>query len=448
MGRAATVSVWLAVAVVLATVGAVCFPIADALDADPRVGVGTYSGGPTAAPPPAVLEPVKVAAGADSGRLAAQLEVVASPGGPVLGVVLDAVTGEELYRRGSGTATPASSMKVLSGVVALDVLGPDTRFVTSTWLSPEGTLVLHGEGDPLLTSAASTAYPFPASLTDLADQTVTELRARGLGTVALEYDASRFGEPGWNPAWSEIFAWSVAPVSALTVDHGRVDPASATRAEDPARLAADSFATLLTARGITVLTVDPARRARDAVQVAAVRSPTVATLVEQSLLYSDNDVAETLTWQVAVARGELATPTTAARALTAELRRLGLMDDGMVIVDGNGIASDNAVTPQSLAEAVRLALTEDRLRAVATGLPVAGATGTLRNRFTEADAAAGRGLIRGKTGTLRGVNTLTGYVITQEGQALVFSFLVSGVGQDTGRLWLDETAAALAACGC
>jgi hypothetical protein len=70
------------------------------------------------------------------------------------------------------------------------------------------------------------------------------------------------------------------------------------------------------------------------------------------LAESDNDAAETLLWQAALE--PVAGPATpesdvsAADVLATELQRLGLWDDGMVVLDGNGISADNQVTPDAL----------------------------------------------------------------------------------------------------
>ncbi|WP_232549132.1 D-alanyl-D-alanine carboxypeptidase/D-alanyl-D-alanine-endopeptidase [Propioniciclava soli] len=469
---------WIAVLTVGVAVWVVRFPVAQALDTDPRVGVGHVAARPVADAPDAVLPvlpapsvtptsdpatPVPATPVPDPGTpdpdtpnpaaVAARLAAIPNPGGgDIVGVVLDARTGAEIHRIGDGVRTPASSMKVLSGVVALDVLGPETRFATTALLTADaGTVVLRGGGDPLLTSAPAAAgtHPQPASLQELAAATSAALQARGIGTVALDLDATRFGGPAWNPEWPDIFATSVAPITALTADHARPDPASAVRDPDPARFAATRFAEALRSAGIAVTAVNPAATPGDAVELAHVESPPVRALVGESLLRSDNDTAETLTWQVAVARGRPATPADAAAVLAEELQRLGLWTDGMVVHDGNGIAGTNQVSPDALARAVALGIAHDDLRALATGLPVAGVTGTLAERYTAPDSLAGRGVVRAKTGTIRGVNTLTGYTVTADGHPLVFAFMVSGgAGQTSARAWLDAASAALASCGC
>lgn len=197
---------------------------------DPRVDTGAVVPRVAAEPTP-VLAPLtpprrreRRRARRRSGRRAAgQLDV---------GIVVeDAVTGTVLVRQGSGTQTPASTMKVLSSLVALDVLGPDTRFATKTVLAGN-QVVLVGEGDPLLASAATDAYPARASTAGPGERTAVasrppgRIRRSGSATTSL-FDA------GWHPEWPDTFRWSVAPITALTADHGRPDPQGLNRVPTP-----------------------------------------------------------------------------------------------------------------------------------------------------------------------------------------------------------------------
>lgn len=447
--------VWiLAFTVALATAG-LQFVVRPQLADDPLVGTGRLDH-PDVADPPAAVLPALAAPTAEvaPAALAAKLDALPRDGlGDVVALVVDARTGRELYRAGSGARTPASSLKVLSALVAVDVLGPDRTFATTSFLTPDGgTVVLRGGGDPLLAGARRPdAHPQPPSLEDLAERTATALRGKGVASVALAYDASLFAGPAWNPIWPDIFARSVAPITALTADHARpsLAPNALDRSTDPARFAADKFAGFLGAQGIAVTATNPATTPTDATELAHVDSLPVSAIAERVLADSDNDAAETLLWQVALERGRPATPTDGSAVLASELQRLGLWSAGMVVRDGNGIAGENQVTPDALVGAVRMALADPDLRAITEGLPVAGVTGTLHERFTNADALVGRGVVRAKTGTIRGVNTLTGYVVTADGQPLAFALMTSGgAGQTSARAWLDRAGAALASCGC
>lgn len=419
------------------------------LGEDPRVDTGDALPRVAPTPTPVLAQPASPAPPVAAATLRAKLDAVPRGGLTDVGVVVaDAATGEVLYDDGGRPQAPASTLKVLSGLVALDVLGPDRTFTTRVVGSGDG-VVLVGGGDPLLASATSTDYPAAASLQELAARTADALRAAGTTSVALGYDDSLFGQPAWHPEWPESFRWSVAPITALTADHAQPDPTSADRAADPSRFAADQFARWLRQAGITVSGVTAARAPADAPALASVESLPVATLVEQSLLHSDNDVAETLAWQVSLARDGVAGFDAAAAALEAELRARDLWDEGMHLSDGNGVSANNRVTASVLARAIRLALQTPRLRAVVTGLPVAGVTGTLDERFESPAAQAGRGVIRAKTGTIRGVHALAGYVVTRDGQPLVFAFVVNDATGSTGpRAWIDAAASVLASCGC
>ena len=87
------------------------------------------------------------------------------------------------------------------------------------------------------------------------------------------------------------------------------------------------------------------------------------------------------------------------------------------------------------------------LRPVLTGLPIARFTGTLAGRYTGASGAAG--VVRAKTGTLTGVNTLAGTVVDQNGRLLAFAFMASGTSSPpAAQSALDRTATALVGCGC
>ncbi len=447
--------VWiLAFTVALATAG-LQFVVRPQLADDPLVGTGRLDH-PDVADPPAPVLPELAAPTAEVSptALTAKLDALPRDGlGDVVALVVDARTGAELYRAGSGARTPASSLKVLSSLVAVDVLGPEKTFATTALLSADGgTVVLRGGGDPLLAGARRPdAHPQPAALEDLAEEAATALKAKGVASVALVYDATLFAGPGWNPIWPDIFARSVAPITALTADHARPNlaPNAMERNPDPARFAADKFVGFLTGQGIAVSTVNPAATPADATELAHVDSLPVAAIAEVVLAESDNDAAETLLWQVALERGRPATPGDGAAVLVSELQRLGLWSDGMAVHDGNGIAGENQVTADALVGAIRLALARPEFRAITEGLPVAGVTGTLHERFTNPDALAGRGVVRAKTGTIRGVNTLTGYVITDDGQPLAFALMTSGgAGQTSARAWLDRATAALASCGC
>jgi D-alanyl-D-alanine carboxypeptidase/D-alanyl-D-alanine-endopeptidase (penicillin-binding protein 4) len=90
------------------------------------------------------------------------------------------------------------------------------------------------------------------------------------------------------------------------------------------------------------------------------------------------------------------------------------------------------------------------LSGVASGLPVAGFSGSLARRF-DVRAGAGLGRVRAKTGTLTGVHGLAGVAVGRGGSVMVFATLADRVKEPDvlfARAQLDRVAAALAACRC
>ncbi|MFJ9567266.1 D-alanyl-D-alanine carboxypeptidase/D-alanyl-D-alanine-endopeptidase [Streptomyces fuscichromogenes] len=357
--------------------------------------------------------------------------------------VVDVASGRRLYASGADTAlTPASTTKIATAVAALSALGPDHRFTTRVALEP-GTreVVLVGGGDPTLTARKDAAGW--ASLRTLATATAKSLTARGIGQVTLSYDTTLYSGPDLHPVGVNE---NLARVSPLTADEGRTDDSvegPVLRVGDPAADAARKFAGFLAAAGIKTSAPGTSKASGRADTLATVSSPPLSSVVERMLTNSDNDIAEALARQTALASGRPASFAGGAAAIDAQLTKLGLPMTGASFHDGSGLNRDDRLTANLLTALLVTAADVDRpgLRAVLTGLPVAGFTGTLTSRYT--DGAAG--VVRAKTGTLTGVNTLAGTVVDKDGRLLVFAFLTSNTTNPLeAQAALDRTATALA----
>ena len=391
-----------------------------------------------------------------AGRLSA---LIGGPKAKINAVVVDAATGRSLYElRADRPATPASTTKLATSVAALASVGPAHRITTQVVRGTGGGIVLVGGGDPTLTALPprpGAAHPPYASLLDLAGQTAAALKTAGVGDVRVDYDVSAYqGSPtaaGWKPNY--LPDGEVAPVSALTVDEGRVsplDPSEKGRVSDPPASAAKQFARLLSKEGIRATPGTRTVAQKGAARLGAVQSPPMSALVEHLLTESDNDVAEAVARQVAIKLGRPATFADAAQAVRQVLAKLGAAE-GVAVNDGSGLSPNNRISPIALARIVSLAAGEKHpeLRPVVTGLPIAGFSGTLSPpRYTVAASRAGAGMVRAKTGTLAGVSTLAGLAYDADGRLLAFAFMAGdGKGPvDPGKL--DQLAAAVAGCGC
>jgi serine-type D-Ala-D-Ala carboxypeptidase/endopeptidase (penicillin-binding protein 4) len=369
--------------------------------------------------------------------------------------------GRLLYQHGSGPVVPASTMKLLTMVAALATLGPDHRFTTSVVATPQSPrIVLVGGGDPLLarTPAGDGSYPQRADLDTLAASTAHALRALGRHTVRLGYDASLFAGSGVDRYWEPSYLPDdvVSPISALWVDEGRERTGLAARTRTPARAAAEVFARALERRHIKVRGAPAATVAPTAAHggrpVARVRSAPLAEIVQHIVEVSDNEGAEVLAHQVAVAQGRPATFAGAAVAVRHALGKLAISTAGDRIYDGSGLSRDDRLRAATLLSVIRTASSERHpgLRSAVADLPVAGFTGSLAARFDTGNPL-GLGRVRAKTGTLTGVHGLAGTVTTRDGVVLEFVAVadrVRPVNTLDARARLDELAAALAGCAC
>lgn len=372
--------------------------------------------------------------------------------------VYDASRGKPVLSIGAAKPfVPASTLKLLTTVAALATMGPDKWFTTKTVTAAKGSIILVGGGDPLLTAKRPTdpsIFPARASLQDLAASTARALRAQGVLSVTLGYDATLFTGPAVNPKWQPNYIPEgiAAPTSALWVNQGRVQPGMAKRAASPAQAAATTFAAFLRAAGIKVApAVKPVAAPTSAANVALVRSASLGDLVEYVNLHSDNDGAEVLLRHVGVATENGGSIAGGVTGLRATLTKLGLNVSKARIEDGSGLSRTNQVTLDVLAGAVRVAVAKPELRHLLTGLPIAGFTGSLEDRFAGPGAGVGTGLVRAKTGTLTSIHSLAGLVRDRTGTVLVFAVATDSAAPDkalAARAALDRAAATLATCGC
>lgn len=411
--------------------------------------------------PVPILEPLAAADGPGAtkeGVFAALAPVLADPSlAPPLGLmVADGTTGEVILESQATTQyTPASTVKLLTAATALTVLGVDEQLTTRVVRAKPGTVVLVGAGDPLLTRNPDPATG-GASLLELAGETAQALRDDGVTEIAVAVDDSAFDGPttaeGWEPG--DVESCLVSPISALRI----FDPAAAASEcvpdPDPAMTAGRVFAEQLSTFGITVTgeVMRPEVATSDnAPEVASALSRPVAALVEQMLTDSDNTSAEMLAHLAGGESGDGANFAGGVAATKEALANLQIPIEGLELTDGSGLSLLDRLAPRT-AMAVINAVTSQQapdLWPIASGLAVAGSTGTLADRFVEPAAVPGRGDVRAKTGTLTAVSALSGQVVSKDGQLLTFVMITNGTEDIlASRAALDAAAATLATCGC
>ncbi|MHA7273650.1 D-alanyl-D-alanine carboxypeptidase/D-alanyl-D-alanine endopeptidase [Arthrobacter sp. TMT4-20] len=403
----------------------------------------------------------------DPGLLTAALEAELMLDGPgnLSGVVVDAISGDVLFDQdGDAHQLPASNQKLLTAAAAMTKLSAERRFETTVVAGARSSeLVLIAGGDVLLSAGESDpdAVVGHAGLQTLANETLDAVDpADGPFTILL--DDTMFVGPTLNAGWlpGDIAAGEISPIYPLAINSSWVEegvsrgPRSADAAFDAATAFSAAFAAAGSEAGVEVAAeVIRASAPADAVELAAVASATVEQQVEHMLLTSDNYLAETLARLAAGAAGQPASFGGATDTIDSVLGQLGVPGEGLVVGDAAGLSPRNDVSPAQLAAVVRaLAISEDpALVAALGGMPIAGLSGTLQDRYElQGPAADGAGLVRAKTGTLNAVTALSGYVVTVDGRLLVFSFIAGELDGNTvaARTAIDRTAAAIAGCGC
>jgi serine-type D-Ala-D-Ala carboxypeptidase/endopeptidase (penicillin-binding protein 4) len=364
--------------------------------------------------------------------------------------VVDPADASVVGSKGSGTYVPASTTKLLTALAALTEIDPQQRFSTGV-MRTDDRIVLVGGGDPFLVTKLPrrNVYAVEGDLTTLAKQTAAELRRIHTTSVRLDYETSLFRGPEASPGWEKSYVSQriVTPVSALWADEG---VEHGTRVANAPKAAAETFARLLERRGIDVTNSPIETKASSVADpVASVRSATVAQIVEAMIAQSDNEAAEVLLRQAAIAAGQPPTFDGGVATVREVLRKLDVDTSGLQLYDGSGLSRKNRIAPRTLAEVVAAAARTPRTDSLVADLAVGGFNGTLARRFAKAET--GRGAVRGKSGTLTGIHSLAGYITDRSGTPMVFAVMTDrtkAVNPFVTEAALDRVAAALAGCRC
>jgi serine-type D-Ala-D-Ala carboxypeptidase/endopeptidase (penicillin-binding protein 4) len=356
--------------------------------------------------------------------------------------VFDPSTNQVLFsRKGGRMRILASNSKIFTGSTALSKFGPDGRLHTTAWSSDpisDGTsqgLYLRGGGDPTLSTAG---------LSKLADR----VHAAGVNTVQgpLRYDATYLDSQTGVPEHGITFE-SVGRLSGLQIDNGSPS--------DPARTAAQRFEDALRKDGVSIgNSVTPAIVSPGALQVADFTSPTMADIVQDTLVPSNNYLAEMLLKDVGSQFGPTGSTVGGISVLQQFAAKQGARFAGE---NGSGLSRRNKASPasvvkllDSMIEIDKKASNDEQLAqahlrdAWIDSLAVAGRSGTVANRM-RGTAAAGNCHV--KTGTLTRVSALSGYCFRggdDADHAVIFSLLMNNVDVNRAHTVQDRMAALIA----
>jgi len=365
---------------------------------------------------------------------------------------------------------PASNQKILTAASALLSLGKDYRFETRVVKLPGGHLGVIGGGDPNLSGRF-----FDGDASTVLRHLARQVKEKGIDAVAgdLVLDASRFDNVTVHPGWpsDQLDRWYCAPVAALiyndscwdvtvqpgaeagaiarvewrprllqprlqnrcatvtqrkshVVHIGRTEKsdllvrggilASSAGIEksvpvhEPVLFFGRAFRAALLAEGVKVAGEIRVGSAACGETLTVFRSG-LARTIKVALTNSQNLYSECLFRIQGQGSFE-----SAAQAVHKTLSAEGVSVAGLVVSDGSGLARANKVTPRTIFD-VLTRMDENKL--FVDGL-ANGGEGTLRRRFR----ALGE-RVRLKTGTLRGVSALSGYVTDAGGKVWIMVVL-------------------------
>jgi D-alanyl-D-alanine carboxypeptidase/D-alanyl-D-alanine-endopeptidase (penicillin-binding protein 4) len=177
--------------------------------------------------------------------------------------------------------------------------------------------------------------------------------------------------------------------------------------------------------------------------------------IRTMIWWSDSNIAEMVFRHTALASGRPATWAGARSAAVLALQDLGVPMTGVRLIDGSGLSRLNRLTPQFLVDVMSAAQrpAETRMRQITSLVMTAGRTGTLATslgRFATAESRCAIGKFWGKSGTLDGVITLTGYARGADGRLKVLAFMVNerntAYGSNITRRYIDRLVATVVGC--
>lgn len=161
----------------------------------------------------------------------------------------------------------------------------------------------------------------------------------------------------------------------------------------------------------------------EAVKLLQQDSKTLAQILPDINKWSNNLMARQLLLTIAAEKmGAPATEANGALVVNQWLKSLGFNFNELVIDNGSGLSRIERISAQHMGELLVSAYFSPVMSELMSSLPILAVDGTMQKRMPESDLS-GRGHL--KTGSINGVMTLAGYMLSQRGQRYVVVFMVN-----------------------
>lgn len=189
--------------------------------------------------------------------------------------------------------------------------------------------------------------------------------------------------------------------------------------------------------------VGPGKAPGNAQLIAWTDSETLADTIRQINKQSNNVMARVLLLTLAAEKlGRPATTATGAQAALGVLREQGVDTRGWHIDNGSGLSRTERLTAGGLAGMLEAAWRSPLMPEFMSSLAISGVDGTMRRRLRQDEV---RGMAHLKTGTLRDVRALAGYVLGASGKRYIVVSMANGERSTAIRSFDDALISWLAA---
>jgi len=432
-----------------------------------------------------ILILTSLTAQADEASLTKAIKSYKHKGTQISVAVHDARKGKELYTHNSHKAlNPASTMKVITSVVALNTLGGWFKYETdfTTDAISKGTaynLYVKGTGDP-------------SFVEERLWRVAKELKVRGINNIEgnLIIDNSLFNDFNFSGKEANSSRAYNAKLSPFAVnfnsfavvarnENGRVqahvDPPTShfklksnikakghslsvqrnfqqgiehvqasggvskekvkyANVSDPVQYAGTTFIWVLKQLDINFKGKVRSGIAKGTKTIIKDKSKALSLILRDLNKYSNNFTAEMVLKTLAAHKlGAPGSTEKGTLSLKRFMKEQGLDNTEYAIYNGSGLSRNNRLSAHALNTALMAAYQNTKIRSdLISSFSIAGTDGTLRSRLRDPRL---KGNVKAKTGTLSDTTALSGYIEAKSGKMLAFTILVNAPAAGSGKFY-------------